>query len=83
MTDQLAAEQQHGNLVAVALPNGRIPVHVDDVDGDTRGLGQGLELPEQLLAQAAIGARVQQKSRPGHGVQWCTDSLAPAGSPPP
>ena len=83
MTDQLAAEQQHGNLVAVALPACRIPVDVDDVDCDTGGRGQGLELSEQLLAQAAVGARVQQESRPDHGVQWCTDSLAPAGSPPP
>ncbi len=60
---EFAAEQQHGNLVAVTAARLGIAIDIDDVDGKVPRLQQQLQGQKHLLAQPAIGPRIQQESR--------------------
>ena len=77
VADQFTGKQQHGDLVAMAHAGGGIRIHVDHVDAVSRDTGQLAERSQQLVAQTAALARVQQEARRGGGAQWAVDGLTP------
>lgn len=66
---QLAGDQQHRNLVAVAQACGRIAIHIDDIDRNAVGCRQRGQFGEHFLTERAAGPRIQQES------QWEGGSL--------
>src|SRR5580693_25172 len=65
--NQFSAEQQHRNLVPEACACGRIAVDIDHFDGVAACRRQRCEFRQQLLAQAAARARVEQKAHDERG----------------
>ncbi len=61
--NKLAAEQQDRNLVAIAAARHGVTVHVDDVDAELSSFRQQLQGEQHVLAQTAIGSRIEQESR--------------------
>ena len=96
VTDQLAGEQQHGDLVPVAPPGLGIGIHVEHPHGVAACGRQGGELLQQFLAQRAAAARIEHESRIGrraHGrgdsapesadlTEWAMNSTVWAGTSP-
>jgi hypothetical protein len=56
VTNQLAAQQQYRDFVAVAGSRGGICVDVRDLDSDCGHLGNCVEFAQHLFAEAATGA---------------------------
>jgi len=54
MTDQIARDQEHGDLVTVAAAGRRVGIDVENLDGGTLSLGQHRKLRQHLLAQRAV-----------------------------
>jgi len=55
MTDQIAVEEQHGDLMAVARLDRGLAVDIDHIDADSRRCRQGSQLDLHLLTQSAAG----------------------------
>ena len=58
VANQLARQQQHGNLVPKAQARVGIAIDVDDVHRHARDVGKGCQIGEHVLAKAAAGARI-------------------------
>jgi hypothetical protein len=63
VTHQVAGEQQHGNLVAIAHFRGVVGVDVNHVDREGLRRRQCGEFVQHLLAQSAPGAGIHQEAR--------------------
>ncbi len=53
MTDQFTVEQQHRDLMPIALPGRALAIDIDHNDVDSCRRRQGGELAQHLLAQTA------------------------------
>ena len=65
VANQFPGVQQHRNLVPIAQARRAVRIDVDHIHGHIARNAQRLKLAEHFLAEAAPGARVQQKA---HGL---------------
>jgi hypothetical protein len=61
---QLSCQQQHRNFVTVAHGGGGIAVDIDHLDVELARRRERQQLFQQLLAQLASWARIEQKTNP-------------------
>ena len=69
VADQLTVHQQHGHFQSIAPARLRVGVHIGEFQRTPADLGHRLERMQHLLAQGALGARVQQQIGPERACQ--------------